>query len=119
MRSSPNLQRCNMNMLSLGDLEAIEDRLSDIDGERPFVFHEVIDHGTEPITMDEYTHLGKVTEFNVGSWISCIKNNGFECYNGYPGVSVHVQCANALMIRWSRLSLMKWRLEILFVFLLL
>ena len=74
-------------MLSLGDLEAIQDRLSDVDGERPFVYHEVIDHGTEPITMDEYDHLGKVTEFNVGSWISCIKNNGFECYNGYPGVS--------------------------------
>ena len=70
-----------------GDLEAIEDRLNNIDGERPFIYHEVIDMGTEPITMEEYTSLGKVTEFNVGTWISCIKNNGFECYNGYPGVS--------------------------------
>merc|ERR1712038_122665 len=68
-----------------GDLEAIQDRLSDVDGERPLIYHEVIDHGTEPITMDEYTYIGKVTEFNVGSWVSCIKNNGFECYNGYPG----------------------------------
>ena len=61
--------------------------MNDIDGERPFIYHEVIDMGSEPITMEEYTSLGKVTEFNVGTWISCIKNNGFECYNGYPGVS--------------------------------
>ena len=70
-----------------GDLEAIQDRLNDIDGERPFLYHEVIDLGGEPITMEEYTGVGKVTEFNVGTWISCIKYNGFECYNGYPGVS--------------------------------
>ena len=84
-------------MFSSGDLEAIQDRLSDIDGERPFVYHEVIDMGTEPITMEEYTGLGKVTEFNVGTWISCIKYNGFECYNGYPGVSANGYNANNIV----------------------
>ena len=68
-----------------GDIEAIQGLLKDIDGERPFIFHEVIDHGGEAIGMGEYTHLGKVTEFNVGRWLACIRDNGFECYDGYPG----------------------------------
>ncbi|RXG72066.1 Alpha-amylase 1 [Armadillidium vulgare] len=32
-------------------------------GARPFFFHEVIDLGNEPIRVQEYFHLGKVTEF--------------------------------------------------------
>ena len=76
--------------------------MNDVDGERPLIYHEVIDHGTEPITMDEYTYIGKVTEFNVGSWISCIKNNGFECYNGYPGVSNWAKNVCTFPDEWSR-----------------
>ena len=58
------------------DLAAIQGRLN---GD-PFVFHEVIDNGGEPISTSEYFDLGKVTEFRSCSWVgSCIRNNDFEC----------------------------------------
>ena len=69
--------------------------MKNVDGERPFIYHEVIDGGDESISKNEYTHLGKVTEFHVGWWINCIKEQGFGCLNGYPGVS---QCAKSVCL---------------------
>merc|ERR1719295_600351 len=54
-----------------GDLAAIQGKLKST----PFVMHEVIDHGTEPIHTWEYTSVGKVTEFRAGDRLkSCIKD---------------------------------------------
>ena len=56
----------------------------------PFVMHEVIDHGTEPIHTWEYTSVGKVTEFRAGDRLkSCIKdqNQNFGCLNNLGNVS--------------------------------
>lgn len=47
-----------------------------------FVVQEVIDRGNEPIHMYEYFDVGKVTEFNFGSWVSCIRDNDLNCLNG-------------------------------------
>lgn len=66
-----------------GDLEAIQGKYMDVDGNRPFVVHEVIDHGGEAVSMGEYFGVGKVTEFNAGSWIACIRDNGFDCLSNY------------------------------------
>jgi len=61
-----------------GDLQAIQSRLT---GD-PFVVHEVIDHGTEPIHTYEYYSVGKVTEFRAGDWLkSCIKDQN-QNFNG-------------------------------------
>ncbi|KAK4293347.1 hypothetical protein Pmani_033953 [Petrolisthes manimaculis] len=52
------------------DLEAIEGKTHDLNtaagfpsGARPFFYHEVIDQGGEPITVDEYFGVGRTTEF--------------------------------------------------------
>lgn len=53
-----------------GDLAAIYGRLAG----SPFVFHEVIDQGGEPITAGEYTGMGRVTEFKYGLSLSdCVR----------------------------------------------
>ncbi|XP_055332054.1 pancreatic alpha-amylase-like [Paramacrobiotus metropolitanus] len=39
-------------------------------GSRPYVFHEVIDLGGEPITGREYLGSGRVTEFKYGKYLS-------------------------------------------------
>ncbi|PIK42765.1 putative alpha-amylase 4N isoform X2 [Apostichopus japonicus] len=55
-----------------GDLGAIFGKVNDLNtayfpsGSRPFVYQEVIDQGGEPITADEYTPYGRVTEFKYG-----------------------------------------------------
>eukprot|EP00735_Rhodelphis_limneticus_P009863 TRINITY_DN2885_c1_g2::TRINITY_DN2885_c1_g2_i1::g.5408::m.5408 TRINITY_DN2885_c1_g2::TRINITY_DN2885_c1_g2_i1::g.5408 ORF type:complete len:515 (-),score=51.74,sp/P00687/AMY1_MOUSE/49.90/1e-156,Alpha-amylase/PF00128.19/2e-20,Alpha-amylase_C/PF02806.13/6.9e-09 TRINITY_DN2885_c1_g2_i1:344-1888(-) len=41
-----------------------------VDGKRPFIFHEVIDLGGEPISYKEYTSTGRVTEFRYGIDVS-------------------------------------------------
>ncbi|XP_050739705.1 alpha-amylase-like [Eriocheir sinensis] len=53
-----------------GDLEAIQGLTNDLNtnagfpaGTRPFFFHEVIDQGGEPITVNEYFSVGRTTEF--------------------------------------------------------
>ena len=50
---------------------------------RPFVFHEVIDLGGEPIKGSEYTGLGRVTEFKYGMHLSNVKQfpHWFLCLN--------------------------------------
>ncbi|CAG0888559.1 unnamed protein product [Cyprideis torosa] len=60
-----------------GDLEDIERRTSNLntaygfpDGARPFFYHEVIDQGSEPIKVDDYFHLGYVTEFRFSMKIA-------------------------------------------------
>merc|ERR1712241_478585 len=64
-----------------GDLEAIQGR---VNGD-PFVFHEVIDNGGEPISTNEYFGVGKVTEFRSCSWVgSCIRNNDFSPSSALP-----------------------------------
>ena len=46
------------------DLEVIQNRLNDLpDGGRPFVYHEVIDQSNGPVTAQQYTSIGYVTEF--------------------------------------------------------
>ena len=39
----------------------LQDRLDDVDGDRPFFVHEVIDQGGEAISMSEYFNAGKVS----------------------------------------------------------
>lgn len=36
---------------------------------RPFIYQEVIDHGHETVSRDEYTSLGAVTEFRFSEEI--------------------------------------------------
>jgi len=68
-----------------GDLEVIFGRLKNLNvrsgfkgTERPFIFQEVIDQGGEPITANEYTGFGRVTEFKycmgVGSNTQSLKH---------------------------------------------
>ena len=40
------------------------------DGARPFIFQEVIDHGSEAVSSKEYSVLASVTEFKHGSELS-------------------------------------------------
>lgn len=44
-------------------LNALYEGMTLPDGSQPFIFNEVIDLGGEPISGDEYFHLGRVTEF--------------------------------------------------------
>jgi len=59
-----------------GDLEAVQNSLHNVRadvfgrGKRPFIYHEVIDHGGEPIKNTDYLHLGRVTEFKYGQYLS-------------------------------------------------
>ena len=62
-----------------GDLEAIQNKLSS----KPFIFHEVIDQGSEPIHTSEYFHLGKVTEFKSCNKVACLRNGDFNCLNNF------------------------------------
>lgn len=62
-----------------GDLEAIQSRFN---GE-PFVVHEVIDQGGEPITVGEYFGIGKVTEFKSCGWLACVKNGDMNCLKDF------------------------------------
>ncbi|XP_012942518.1 alpha-amylase [Aplysia californica] len=49
------------------DLKKILDQVKDVQmGGRPFVYHEVIDYGGEPIKGDEYLEIGRVTNFKFG-----------------------------------------------------
>lgn len=58
------------------DLENIYGRLHDLsteyfdDGSQSFIVHEVIDKGEDPVRDTEYTHLGRVTEFNYGPFLA-------------------------------------------------
>jgi len=67
-----------------GDLKAIQDMTRNLeDGSRPFFVHEVIDLGGEAIKAQEYTHIGKVTEFRYGQKLAqCIRSNDFNCLAG-------------------------------------
>ncbi|XP_070565164.1 alpha-amylase 2-like [Ptychodera flava] len=65
-----------------GDLEVIYNRFNNLitptfpSGSRPFIVQEVIDQGGEPIKATDYTHLGRVTEFNYGLELSnCFSGN--------------------------------------------
>ncbi|CAG0886066.1 unnamed protein product [Cyprideis torosa] len=59
------------------DLEAIFSGMDSLNpeffpaGSRPFVFLEVVDlDGSEPITASDYTHIGRVTEFKYGQFLT-------------------------------------------------
>merc|ERR1712241_742717 len=54
-----------------GDLEAIQGRFNNIDGNKPLCIHEVIADG--PIQTPEYYSVGKVTEFNGCYFLECIR----------------------------------------------
>ncbi|XP_059087363.1 alpha-amylase A-like [Tigriopus californicus] len=65
-----------------GDLEMVQSKVKDVaPGLRPYFIHEVIDHGNEPIHGYEYFNVGKVTEFNYGGWMACIRNGDYNCLN--------------------------------------
>ena len=50
-----------------GDLEGIQGKVRDLpEGGRPLFFHEVIDMGGEPIGVQEYFGVGKVTKTYAG-----------------------------------------------------
>lgn len=58
--------------MSPNDLSLIYKRLNDLNPEfgfplktKPYIYHEVIYNGGEPIRPEEYTPLGDVTEFRV------------------------------------------------------
>ncbi|CAD5215748.1 unnamed protein product [Bursaphelenchus okinawaensis] len=69
------------------DLKAIMEGLtnlrSDIFGEnqRPFVVHEVIDRGGEAVQVDQYTAIGRYTNFNFGSAVSSAVRKEFDVAN--------------------------------------
>nr|ACL14798.1 alpha-amylase [Ephestia kuehniella] len=59
------------------DLRIIFDRLHNLNTDhgfpanaRPYIYHEVIDYGGEAVSRDEYTPIGAVTEFKVGTELS-------------------------------------------------
>ena len=62
-----------------GDMEVIWNKLNDLDttyfpsGSKPFIFNEVIDQNSNgEITIHEYTHLGRVTEFRFCSKVGSV-----------------------------------------------
>lgn len=68
-----------------GDLDIVYGRLQDLPdtwfppGTRPFLLQEVIDlYGSEAVSASEYIHLGRVTEFKYGLYLSevVLKYNG-------------------------------------------
>jgi len=67
-----------------GDLEGIQGKVRDLPGGgRPLFFHEVIDMGGEPIGVQEYFGVGKVTEFRYGIKLAeCIRGGDFNCLGG-------------------------------------
>ncbi|XP_064105510.1 alpha-amylase-like [Macrobrachium nipponense] len=73
-----------------GDLEAIEGLTKDLNtdkgfpaGARPFFYHEVIDQGGEPITVQEYFGVGRTTEFRFGKKIAWGVNDFSQLGNIY------------------------------------
>jgi len=67
-----------------GDLEAIQGRTNDVAGGGKALFmHEVIDMGGEPISVQEYFGVGKVTEFRYGIKLAeCIRGGDWNCLGG-------------------------------------
>ena len=54
------------------DIKGTIDRVGALpEGGRPFFVHEVIDQGGEPITVQEYFQVGRVTEFRYGIKVLC------------------------------------------------
>ena len=52
------------------DIEAIVDRLQNVDGKRPFVYHDVVDFSEgsnfDPVRNHEYSYIGRVEEVRAG-----------------------------------------------------
>ena len=44
----------------------------------PFIYHEVIDMGADKIQSVDYSHLGRVTEFRFGKYLSSVFNSSTE-----------------------------------------
>merc|ERR1711936_828578 len=66
------------------DIKGTIDRVGDLpEGGRPFFVHEVIDQGGEPITVQEYFGVGRVTEFRYGiKAAESINGNNFAALGG-------------------------------------
>merc|ERR1712123_91200 len=66
------------------DIKGTIDRVGDLpEGGRPFFVHEVIDQGGEPIKVQEYFGVGRVTEFRYGiKAADCIRGNDFAGLSG-------------------------------------
>ena len=66
------------------DIKGTIDRVGDLpEGGRPFFVHEVIDQGGEPIKVQEYFGVGRVTEFRYGIKV----RRQFSCCIIYTSVS--------------------------------
>jgi alpha-amylase len=74
------------------DLEVIYSRLNNLNtahgfpaNARPYIYHEVIDHGGEAVSRDEYTPLGVVTEFRAGRELARFfqRNNQLKWLSGW------------------------------------
>ncbi len=50
------------------------------------MLNEVVDYHTDPVHMEEYLKLGKVTEFNYGNWLACLRGRNFACLDGFGRV---------------------------------
>jgi len=65
------------------DIMALTSRLNNLPTQwfpantRPYIFQEVIDMGGEPITANEYTFIGRVTEFKHGKHIGDVVRKNF------------------------------------------
>ena len=66
------------------DVKGTIDRVGDLpEGGRPFFVHEVIDQGGEPIKVQEYFGVGRVTEFRYGiKVIYSVEMNSSHNYSG-------------------------------------
>ena len=89
-----------------GDIDAIQSRTSDVSGGgKALFFHEVIDMGGEPIGVQEYFGVGKVTEFRYGIKLAeCIRGGDFNCLGGiYDQVSYdcHFSVLNLTLQGWG------------------
>ena len=86
-----------------GDLDAMLGMTQDVNGGgRPLFFHEVIDMGGEAISANEYTGVGKVTEFR---WAKQ------KDYRIYEATFFEVRSQDGAVHQGWRLQLSVWHLR--------
>jgi hypothetical protein len=57
---------------------------------KPFIYHEVIDLGGEPIKNTDYTPLARVTEFKYGMHLSDVRN-AISCLSKAISILKHLE----------------------------
>ena len=69
-----------------------QEKMSNTDGLlRPFVYQEVIEGYNEPVHTWEYLDNGKVTDFQYGLELECIRGRDLSCLNGFGTVRKSVR----------------------------